>query len=211
MIHTGIIIKHKLGQINSITKGACYVGELPVYTAMCPDAEILRDYINSNNLKLGANYYQTWIEGEQVSIGQKRTFNHTIYECVQAHTTQADWTPDVTPALWRLFEEGIPEWRQPQGAHDVYPLNFIVRFNDKLYISRHETNSWQPDQVGTDIWEEIKDGDDDEIPEWVQPKGTVGLYHKGDKVIYDGWIWESTADNNSWKPGVYGWVKVEEI
>ena len=44
-----------------------------------------------------------------------------------------------------------------------------------------------------------------EIPEWVQPTGAQDAYMKGDKVHCDGQTWVSTVDNNTWKPGVYGW------
>mgnify|MGYP002508445930 CR=1 FL=1 len=27
-----------------------------------------------------------------------------LYKCRQAHTTQADWTPDKTPALWAVID-----------------------------------------------------------------------------------------------------------
>lgn len=47
----------------------------------------------------------------------------------------------------------------------------------------------------------------DEIPAWEQPDSTNG-YMIGDKVTYDGKTWESTVDNNVWKPGEYGWVEI---
>lgn len=44
---------------------------------------------------------QPWIAGEQVSVGTRRTYGGVLYECLQAHVAQADWTPPVTPALWK--------------------------------------------------------------------------------------------------------------
>jgi hypothetical protein len=47
---------------------------------------------------------------------------------------------------------------------------------------------------------------------WVQPLGTVGLYHQANIIggpelaIHVGQIWRSTIANNSWAPGVFGWV-----
>lgn len=41
-----------------------------------------------------------WKIGEAVVKGDRRTFGGYWYTCLQAHTTQADWTPDLTPALW---------------------------------------------------------------------------------------------------------------
>lgn len=44
---------------------------------------------------------QPWIAGEKVSVGTRRIYSGVLYECLQAHVTQADWTPPVTPALWK--------------------------------------------------------------------------------------------------------------
>lgn len=43
-----------------------------------------------------------WVAGEAVAVGDKRYYNGVWYVCIQAHTTQADWTPDVTQALWNV-------------------------------------------------------------------------------------------------------------
>lgn len=46
--------------------------------------------------------YPVWEEGEAVSIDARRYYPPTdmLYKCSQAHTTQADWTPDVATSLW---------------------------------------------------------------------------------------------------------------
>ena len=38
-----------------------------------------------------------------------------------------------------------------------------------------------------------------------QPTGAQDAYAKGAKVSHNGKHWVSTADNNVWEPGVYGW------
>lgn len=42
-----------------------------------------------------------WKSGEAVNVGDLRFYKEHWYVCIQAHITQDDWTPDVTPALWR--------------------------------------------------------------------------------------------------------------
>ena len=46
--------------------------------------------------------YPVWEEGEAVSVDARRYYPPTdmLYKCSQAHTTQADWTPDVATSLW---------------------------------------------------------------------------------------------------------------
>ena len=46
--------------------------------------------------------FTTWKPGEAVNVGDRRYYATRLYKVVQAHTTQADWTPDVTPALWAV-------------------------------------------------------------------------------------------------------------
>lgn len=47
-----------------------------------------------------------WIAGEQVHAGTQRRFVGVLYEAIQAHVTQADWTPLATPALWKVADVG---------------------------------------------------------------------------------------------------------
>lgn len=48
-----------------------------------------------------------------------------------------------------------------------------------------------------------------EYPPWIQPTGAHDAYSEGAKVSHDGKRWISTAKNNTWAPGVYGW-KMED-
>lgn len=47
-----------------------------------------------------------------------------------------------------------------------------------------------------------------EWPAWSQPVGAVDTYPLGAKVSHNGKKWVSTAANNVWEPGVYGWEEV---
>jgi hypothetical protein len=46
------------------------------------------------------------------------------------------------------------------------------------------------------------------VDPWVQPTGSQDAYQVGDRVTFEGQTWESTAANNVWSPGVYGWTVV---
>lgn len=83
-------------------------------------------------------------------------FDGNLWRVVQAHTTQADWTPPSVPALWAAV-------RQTEGPT---------------------------------------------VDPWVQPTGSQDAYQVGDRVTFEGQTWESTAANNVWSPGVYGWTVV---
>ena len=69
------------------------------------------------------------------------------YVCLQAHTSQADWTPDAASSLFKavgITEEGYPEWVQPVGASDAYMKDDIVSYEGVLYISLIDNNVWSP-------------------------------------------------------------------
>ena len=44
--------------------------------------------------------FEPWRPWEDVEVGDVRLWVDGLVECIQAHTTQPDWTPDVTPSLW---------------------------------------------------------------------------------------------------------------
>ena len=90
--------------------------------------------------------YEDWKIGEALSIGDYRKHNGKLYEVIQAHTTQADWEPQIVSALFKVVEaQGvIPKWKQPQGAHDAYKKGDKVTFEGKIYESLIDANTWNP-------------------------------------------------------------------
>lgn len=86
--------------------------------------------------------------GEYVTYGTNAVGDPQLYKIVQAHTSQEDWKPDQTPALYSpigLTETGYPVWSQPTGAHDAYNTGDIVSYNDTLYRSLIDGNTWSPE------------------------------------------------------------------
>lgn len=76
-------------------------------------------------------------------------YNARLYRVVQTHTSQADWPPDVTPALFTEVPKPgeIPVWRQPTGSQDAYNTGDRVHFptaSDPIYSSKIDNNVWSP-------------------------------------------------------------------
>ena len=93
--------------------------------------------------------YPVWAVGIAVAKDSRYQFNNKLYKCVQAHTTQADWAPDVTPALWvKVSLDEWPEWIQPTGAHDAYAKDAKVTHNGKKWTSDVDANVWEPGVYG---------------------------------------------------------------
>ena len=107
--------------------------------------------------------FPAWAVGRAYAVGDRVRYEGALYKVIQAHTSQADWTPDVAVSLF-------------------------VRLSPE-------------------------EGDDDPttIPEWVQPTGAQDAYNTGDRVRYEGSVYESTIDGNVWSPADYpqGWRLVE--
>lgn len=93
--------------------------------------------------------FPKWEAGKDVIVGERLQHNSLLYKCVQAHTTQAEWAPDITPALWtRVSVEEFPEWVQPTGSADAYMTGDKVTYLGEHYVSAIDSNVWAPDVYG---------------------------------------------------------------
>lgn len=100
-----------------------------------------------------ATIYDPWIEGKTYAAGDFFTYGTNsvgdpqLYKVNQNHTSQFDWLPDVTPALYTaigLNEQGYPVWSAPTGAHDAYNTGDVVDYNGTLYESLIDGNTTVP-------------------------------------------------------------------
>lgn len=100
--------------------------------------------------------FAPWAVPVAYTVGQIRRYTDgKLYKCVQAHTSQADWTPDKTASLWTPVSdpaEEWPEWSQPVGAHDAYSKDAKVSHNGKHWTSTVDSNVWEPGVYG---WTEV--------------------------------------------------------
>lgn len=75
--------------------------------------------------------YLPWEIGVGYAVDNKRRYGEKLYKCLQAHTSQEDWTPDKTPALWAVIDEAhagtledpIPAARGMEYAYGKYYLD----------------------------------------------------------------------------------------
>ena len=107
---------------------------------------------------------------------------------------------------------------------DLWEPNTAYSIGDKLVyeglayevIQAHTSQSdWLPNELPALYKLFYQTSTDDGtivIPEWKQPTGEHDAYHTGDKVEFEGKIYESTIDNNTWNPSDYpqGWKEVAE-
>lgn len=91
---------------------------------------------------------KTYSVGDFVLYGVNAVGDPQLYKVAQAHTSQADWTPEAAPALYvaiGLDASGYPVWSQPTGAHDAYNIGDVVNYNGTLYQSLIDGNVYSPE------------------------------------------------------------------
>lgn len=104
----------------------------------------------------GIELFSHWDgDGHEYEVGDRVFYEGQLYKCLTAHTSQAQWTPTDSPSLWvRVDDPAIefPEWVQPVGATDAYPIGAKVSHNEKHWISTLDANVYEPGVYG---WDEV--------------------------------------------------------
>lgn len=107
-----------------------------------------------------ADLYPEWIPkraytaDEIVKYGVNADGETQLYKVIQAHSSQADWTPDTAASLYKKIgftEDGVSIWTQPLGSADAYMKGDIVSFENQLWISTADNNVWQPGVYGWEL------------------------------------------------------------
>lgn len=105
----------------------------------------------------------------------------------------------------------FPRW---SGDSVQYAVGDRVYYDGVLYkvVQAHTSlPTWTPDITAALFAKVLIPSDDPEdIPDWEQPMAT-NPYMTGDKVRYEGHVYESLIDNNVWSPSAYptGWQLIE--
>ena len=94
--------------------------------------------------------FTAWAADTAYAADERIRYDGKLYRCVQAHTSQSEWTPDATPALWTevALPGEIPAWRQPTGAQDAYQTGDKVHYPDAdgaVYESLIDNNVYSPE------------------------------------------------------------------
>lgn len=103
----------------------------------------------------GVQLYPIWKAEVDYAVGYRVQHNGILYTVLQAHTSQADWTPDVSPSLFAKVlipdPDVIPEWEQPDSTNP-YMTGDKVTHNGKTWVSDVDNNVWEPGVYG---WSEV--------------------------------------------------------
>ena len=168
---------------------------------------------------------QKWQEDEiqEISAEELKALEDAIEAAVQEQMAEEAKRPLTMEEVVRLTiaktinsitveDETALRMVEYYPAQDAasYAAGDRIQYNGKLYkcLQAHTAQAdWNPVDAPS-LWAEVLAGQDGtEIGEWVQP-GSTNPYMRGDRVRYNGKIYESEVDNNVWAPCVYGLVEI---
>ena len=99
--------------------------------------------------------------GVDYSVGKKVVYKGVLYKVIQAHTSQADWTPIAAPSLFakvinETIDGSIPEFEQPDSTNPYMKGDKVI-FNGKVYESLIDNNVYSPEAYPAG-WKEVTSG-----------------------------------------------------
>ena len=135
-------------------KAEAFVSEIVALRNLLTDEQAIQTPNLFAEYKVGISYKVD----DLFTYGTNSVGDPQLYRVVQAHTSQADWLPNVTPALYTpigLDDSGYDIWSKPTGTHDAYNIGDIVNYNGTLYKSIIDGNVWSPDEypAGWELFE----------------------------------------------------------
>lgn len=136
--------------------------------------------------------------------------NELLRQIIQSAIKYARQIADDTEALNVKFL--YKEFDKQIGR--TVAVGEYIQYNDKLYkvLQAHTVQEqWAPDAAPS-LFAEVLTNPDGTPEEWRQPDST-NAYMKGDKVKFEGKIYQSLIDQNVWSPAAYpqGWEEVNEV
>ena len=99
--------------------------------------------------------FKHWQEEQTYEVGERIYYNEVLYTVLQAHTSQASWTPDAAPSLFAqvLIPDTniIYDWVMPSSTNP-YMKGDKVKHNGSNWESEVDNNVWEPGIYG---WRQI--------------------------------------------------------
>ncbi len=112
------------------------------------------DSIGDDAVAEVAALFPDWTPGAKVKPGDVLAWDGTLVEVIQGHTTQADWTPDKVPALFKVH-------RTPEMTAWVAGITVAAgerfTFGGATWecVQAHTTQKgWEPDKVPA-LWKKV--------------------------------------------------------
>jgi hypothetical protein len=134
-------------------------------------------------------------------------YNGQLVKAVREHQ-RTIYAPEQTPDLFSFFRENSDdlEWIPNEMVEPGWKRMYNGEQWEFIGASKTLTIVGQTPDLVPSIWSKVVDPNT--IEPWHPFDGTASsLYQTGMKCTFNGHIWESKIDNNSWSPSAYldGW------
>ena len=104
-----------------------------------------------------------WKPANYQTVGAPVRYEGQVYKVLQVHdsTSNPDWTPAATPALWSVCHTTDPAkakpWLEPQGTSGMYQLGECYRADDGMVYRQIYDGGNVYDAAATpDRWETVE-------------------------------------------------------
>ena len=88
--------------------------------------------------------FPKWAYPVSYAVGDRAANGGKLYKCQQAHTSQADWTPDATPAMWAVIDK-----THAGTLDDPIPASRGMEYEyGKYYLDGEDSNTYLCQRTG---------------------------------------------------------------
>lgn len=85
-----------------------------------------------------------WAYPVDYAEGDRRSYGGKVHKCRQAHTSQADWTPDKTPNLWAVIDAA-----HAGTQDDPIPASRGMEYEyGKYYLDSEDGKTYKCERIG---------------------------------------------------------------
>lgn len=120
--------------------------------------ETAAEFLTNEQALQAPMLFEHWQPDVAYEVGKRIYYDGILYSVLISHTSQADWTPDVSHSLFARVlipdPEVIPDWEQPDSTN-AYMTGDKVRYNGKIYVSLIDNNIWSPEAYPAG-WQEVE-------------------------------------------------------
>jgi hypothetical protein len=101
----------------------------------------------------GVELFPAWAVGLSYTAGERLRYGDKLYRVLQAHTSQADWTPDSTPSLYAEVEKP----GQGDTPDDPIPYSGNMELFEGKYYSQDGVTYRCTRSTGIPVYNDLKD------------------------------------------------------
>ena len=129
-----------------------YIASLQDFTEHHDALDEVLAMLTDEQAMLVPHAFKQWEPGVHYTVDDRRLDSGELYKCLMTHTSQEDWQPSTTPALWARIgaENEVPVWSQPDSTNPFMKGDrvYYPDADGEIYVSDVDNNVWEPTVYG---------------------------------------------------------------